>query len=55
MRTVSTNKKSIAETLRKCDSLCHTSTFKLLGACPLGDNVGFTVALPMLKLSTLPE
>ena len=52
--TVSTNKGNIKKGLTMCKELGVKPTYPVLGPFPLSDEVGFTVALQMLKASRLP-
>ena len=52
--TVNTNRGNALKGLRMCDDLGITPTYESMGPWPLEDNMGFTVALMMLKSSLLP-
>ena len=52
--TVSTNKGNIKKGLILCKELNIKPPYPDLGPFPVGDGVGFTVALQMLKASRLP-
>ena len=52
--TVSTTRSNICKGLKICQELGIHPTYTPMGPWPLEDNVGFTVALQLLKASTYP-
>lgn len=52
--TVQSTKGNILKGLRMCKELVIPPTYPSLGPWPVGDNIGFTVALQLLKASLLP-